>query len=370
MRTQHSTRSARGQTIVIVALAMVALVGMVGVVVDVGLQWADNRGAQNGTDATAHAGAVVIMRHLMAYPSSLLTDDDVQEAIDEMAATAGMVLEDAQYTDLDGEPNVGPVGGGGAIPSDARGVYVEGTRVHETLFARVVGITELTVQTDASAVTGPIEDPCPEGQPCALLPITVPNTQVTCDGQNKAIPTRDDWELGVEIIVPLCGREPGSVGWIDWSPPTGGVSELAAEICTPNPPEITLPNWFEVTATGNTNAGTVQDCLELWIDKVILIPLFDDTCRINPIEGNPCPVGEEARGQNSWYHFPTYASFYLTGVYIQGDHRATCDTGNGATSCLKGRFVDTSMTGTVGQWVPPDPENPPVSEFFAVQLVR
>lgn len=365
---RDTSRAERGQTLVIVAAGMVILVAMIGVVIDVGMQWAHNRTAQNGADAAAHAGAIVIMRHLTDTPQ---TDADVELAVDQMAAEGEIDLVSVEYTDYQGEPINVDVGSGGSIPTTAQGVRVVAERVHETLLARVVGVMELSARTEAAAVTGPVEDPCPEGQVCALLPVTVPNTQVTCDGQNKAISTADDWELGVELILPLCGNNPGSVGWIDWDPPGGGESELAAEICSPNPPEIALPDWFWVTAPGNTNGMPVQTCLEKWIGKTILIPLFDDTCKINPVEGNPCPVGEEASGQNSWYHFPTYAAFHLTGVYINGNHAATCDTGNGATSCLSGSFEDTSGTGTVGQYVPPDPSDPPViSEFFAVQLVR
>ena len=358
----------RGQTLIIVALAMVVLVAMVGVIIDVGFQWADNRGAQNGTDATAHAGAVVLMRHMSAGAASLLNDGDVAAAVDAMAAEVGIEIESAEYTDYLGQTTIGiNVGDGGAIPTGAQGVYVVASRTHETLLARVIGITELKATTDAAAVAGPREEPCAEGQNCALLPITFPNTQVTCDGQNKAVPTELEWPLGTELILPLCGMFPGGVGWIDWTPPAGGNQELAGEICNPDT-EITLPDWFFVTQTGNTNSGPVQTCLEQWLNKPILVPLFDDVCRLDPLEDNPCPVGQGPSGQQSWYHFPTYASFFLTGVYVQGNHAAECDTGNGATSCLHGMFIDTSGTGTVGQYIPPDDQT--VTEFFAVQLVR
>ena len=361
------TEGEPGQTLVIVAVGMVVILAMVGVVIDVGMQWAHNRTAQNGADATAHAGAVVIMRHL-AGADPTIDDDDVLAEVNAMAAAVGLTIESAEYTDWQGATIGVDVGDGGPIPTGAQGVYVIGTRVHETLLAKLVGISVLSVRTDATAITGPVEDPCPEGGACAFLPVTFPNTQVTCDGQNKAIPTDLDWELHEDLILPLCGNNPGAVGWIDWEPPNGGDAELAAEICTPTPPEINIPDWFEVTSTGNTNSGPVQTCFESWIGKTILVPLFDDTCRINPSEGNPCPPGEEPSGQNNWYHFPTFAAFYLTGVYIQGNHAAECDTGNGATSCITGSFEDTSGTGTVGQYVPPDPDD--ISQFFAVQLIR
>lgn len=368
MTSNRARQSHRGQTLVIVALGMAALIGMVGVVIDVGLQWGANRDTQNGSDASAHAGAVVIMKYLAG--DATLQDAHVDQAVTNMAAETGITLEAVHYTDYLGARVGVAVGSGGPIPAGAQGVEVIASETHDTFLAQIVGITQLTATTDAVAVTGPVEDPCSsEGAQCPLIPVTVPNTQVTCGGQNKSIITENDWDLGVDIVVPFCGNNPGSVGWIDWTPPAGGDSELAAEICNPDQ-SIALPDWFYVTATGNTNSDPVQTCFENWIDEVIYIPLFDDTCRINPAEGNPCPAGEEPSGQNNWYHFPSYASFYLTGVYIKGNQSATCDQGNGATSCITGRFVDTSGTGTVSQYLPPDPDSPPISEFFSVQLIR
>jgi hypothetical protein len=220
-------------------------------------------------------------------------------------------------------------------------------------------------------VGGPNTDPCPGSQSCALLPITFPTTVVTCDGQNKAVPTTDPWQENVEYIIPLCGHNPGSVGWIDWYPPAGGTDELADEICDPNPPPIDLPDWFEVTSTGNVNAADVEDCLNQYAGQRILMPMFDDTCREDPGEGNPC-TNPAATGQNQWYHFPAFAVFELAapkGAFINGDNSAVCEQGNnGATSCLKGRFIDAVSGGTVGVWDPNAPQG--LGSSFAVQLIR
>ena len=65
-----------------------------------------------------------------------------------------------------------------------------------------------------------------------------------------------------------------------------------------------------------------------------------------------------ATGSNQWYRFPSFASFLLCdpanpacgglhGSYTQGNNRPICDTGNGATGCLVGAFVDFISTGTV-----------------------
>jgi hypothetical protein len=364
---QDEQADPRGQTLVIVALGMVVLVGMVGLVVDVGLQWGANRGSQNGSDATAEAGAIVLMEYMLGATK---TDADVLLAVEDSAATNRIEVETAEYTDVLGNP-IGPeVGDGGGIPTGAQGVRVIGTRSQETFFARVLGIHELTVHTDAIAVAGPA-DPCPSGGPCALLPVTVPTTVVTCDGQNKSVATEDPWvsvgDGGGEYIIPLCGDNPGSVGWIDWSPTGGGASELAGQLCEPDPIGLDLPDWYWVTSAGNENSKSVDECFAKWIGQVIMIPLFQDTCRTDPGETDECTDPAPIGGVNQWYYFPQAAAINLTGVYINGSHADTCDTGNGATSCFTGSFVDAAITGEVGTW---DPDDESLSQFFAVQLIR
>ena len=256
-------------------------------------------------------------------------------------------------------------------PTGAQGVRVVGKRTHETVFARVVGVDTLDVFTDATAVSGPTE-PCPPGEGCNLLPVTVPVWVVTCDGQNMSVPSvpPEDWigpPDGPEYIIPLCGNNPGSVGWIDWENRGGGTAELAAELCDPDT-VINLPDWYNVTSAGNVNANDVQDCFDNWVGTTILFPMFEDTCRTDPGDvaecTDPAPIG----GVNQWYYFPRAAAFNLTGVYIQGNNSDVCDPsgGNGATTCMTGTFADTSIEGEVGEWTG-DPGS--LSQFFAVQLI-
>ena len=48
---------------------------------------------------------------------------------------------------------------------------------------------------------------------------------------------------------------------------------------------------------------------------------------------------------NQWYGFPKFASFHLERAHVNGNNKAACDTGNGATSCLIGVFNDSSPLG-------------------------
>lgn len=364
----------RGQVLVIVGVGMVALIAMVGLVIDVGFAWAANRDTQNGIDASSHAGAIVIVQH-MAGASPAKTDDDVYAAVTAAALENAVTLDSAQYTDWQGVPLSPAVvvgsAAGNAIPATAQGVQAVGSRIHTSLIGQIIGITQLQATADATTVGGPSADPCASTDTCAFIPITFPTTVVTCDGQNKAVPTTTQWANNTDYIIPLCGNNPGSLGWIDWYGPNGGTSELAAEICNPNPPPIDLPDWFEVTSTGNVNAQSVEDCLNKYVGQRILMPMFDDTCRENPGEGNPC-TNPAAAGQNLWYHFPSYAVFELRspkGAYINGNNSTVCDPagGSGATSCLIGRFIDGVAGGSVGKWDPTAPQGP--SLLFAIQLV-
>ena len=53
----------RGQALIVIALAAVALVGMVGLVVDGGRGFLDRRKAQNAADAAARGGASGAQHH-------------------------------------------------------------------------------------------------------------------------------------------------------------------------------------------------------------------------------------------------------------------------------------------------------------------
>jgi Flp pilus assembly protein TadG len=383
-------RRQRGQVLALFAFGALVLVGMVAFVVDGGNAWAQQRITQNGTDAASLAGTTVVARVL---GGEALTDSDVEDEVQATAAAMEIVVDDAQYTNIDGDPIGTTVGsiGSSRPPVDAAGVAVTAHRDFGTYFARALGMDQMTAVTHATAITG-------YGQPygTGVLPVTPPVNVVTCDGQNDPVFDLDPvtgqpywWSTNKLYRVPLCKNGPGNVGWIDWTPPSGGTNELAdAIIPPPYGPPIALPSWNFVTQTGNTNSGQVEDALRYWDGKHVLIPLFDSTCNTQPL-GNlvtDCPppnVG--GNGQNQWYHFPVIAVFKMCitgdtdssvppqtctdhGAYIQGNNRSVCDTGNGATSCLVGQFVNMITEGTVTGPLSGTPVGP--SRFVVVQLIK
>ena len=269
------------------------------------------------------------------------------------------------------------------------GVVVTGQKVVGAYVARAIGIPSFTVSTRATAVAGYLQGYCAadQGQYCAVLPITIPVNTVTCDGSNNVVPGSGPWPWNTVLTVPLCKGSPGNVGWLDWTPPGGGANELVCSIVNPNNPAIVLPSWQYVAATGNTNGGGsctdtgtgvsysgVENAVRKYDGQVVLIPQFDMTCRTknndpDPVSTKPtidtppnygCPNAPGGgNGQNIWYRMPSFAFFQLcdpgiadcsgrSGAYLQGNNSGVCDTGNGATSCLVGRFVDILSSGTVG----------------------
>jgi hypothetical protein len=275
---------------------------------------------------------------------------------------------------------VGPVAGVLVIAQKNVSAYV----------ARAIGVPSFTVTTRATAVAGYLQGYCAadQGQWCAVLPVTIPVNTVTCDGSNDVVPGSGPWPWNTVLTVPLCKSNPGNVGWLDWTPPGGGASELDCEIVNPNNPAIVLPSWQYVSQTGNTNGGGsctdavtginygggVEGALRKYNGQVVLIPQFDMTCRTkyndpDPISTKPtietppnygCPnTPGGGSGVNIWYRMPSFAFFQLCdpamagcngreGAYVKGNNAAECDTGNGSTSCLVGKFVDILSTGTVG----------------------
>jgi hypothetical protein len=400
-----------GQIIVLFALAVAAVLVMVAVIVDGGNLWSQQRIVQNGSDSSAEGGAVVLAERLAgaAAPGGGW-DAAIAAQVAANAAANGISVEAAYYTDICGIP-LTPLGAkatnpdgtenlaiaakvGSGFPTSSAttpdcpsltvgppaGVLVIGHKDVQTYLAGLAGFAQVGVTTRATAVSGYLQGYCDasQGEACAILPVTIPVNVATCAGNGDLVTTGDPWALGVVYKIPLCGNSPGNVGWLDWTPPNGGINETVCSILHPDNPAIDLPSWQFVTATGNSNGGggqchsSVEDAIRTYNGQVVLIPQFDRTCQRTPDQSQVsqppnygCPGGQ-GTGQELWYRFPSFAFLQLCspadsdcvaagatqGAYIQGNNRAECEVGgNGATSCLVGKFVKVLASGTVGPGV-------------------
>jgi len=389
---RHHRRRERGQILVIAAGGMAVLLVGVGLLVDGGAAFAGQRGAQNASDAAANAGALVLAQRLGGSTApSEGWDAEVARRVYDSAASNGLASYTAQYTDIAGVALGAPwtpVALGApwtpavpsrTIPSGAAGVQVRGTRDVGTVFVRVIGINSFATSADATAVAGILAG-VPAG---GVLPVTFPVAISSCDKTADLVPGTVDWSIvGLDkttpenmnmAIVPLCTTGPGSIGWLDL-----GDGNLADQISHPQNRAFDVPKWLQ-TQTGSVDA--MQTPLEAYIGKVVLIPLNDGTCKVEPLGTavSDCPHDQEGVGNNSWYHIPKFAAFKIWGVYLKNGHgidpKVDCNSApgvpyvnstNGSVACIKGWFVKYITTGPVipGDLNPADPSS------IGVQLIH
>jgi hypothetical protein len=380
------TRRDRGQIIVIMVGGIIAMFAMVGLIVDGGNAFANQRATQNGTDAGALAGATQLAQNLSAKGwTAVKSDADVAVAVGSSVAANGLAGWAGYYTDVNGDM-VDPSGnrenltskaakvGSGVIPpcldttrcasGHASGVRVLGNKTIGTFVAKLFGLNSIGIAADATARAGYVTHTCAAEAGCGVLPITFPNTMVSCDESGNAVQTNEPLVITdppTRYIIPLCKNGPGNVGWLDWTPTAGGTSELIDSWLSPNNPAIPLPSWQYIPATGNINSQGLEDAMKTYIGKAGLMLTFDSTCDVEPANATlgSCPddhVG--GTGSNQWYHVPALSAFRVEEVYVSGSN-PECDTGNGATACIIGTFENfvtqgvvaaggTTVTGAVG----------------------
>jgi len=348
------------------ALAVVAILTMLAVIIDGGNAFAQQRQTQNAADSAAEAGAVVLVQR-MAGVVPTRTDADVLAAVNSTAAANGIAPPTAVYTDIGGNPIGVTVGtaSGNVIPSAAAGVEVAGTKAFGTRVAGVIGLNTLSASARATAVAGVLQQTCSADAGCGVLPVTFPLQQDQCDDSGDQVSLGIDWTLssydpatgppptGIEYTIPLCKNGPGTVGWLDWLPPNGGTSQLVDSITTPDNPAISVPGWVG-SQSGNSNAKSVEDAINAYHYKVVLIPQFDGPCATTPTGPNLTDCSSTT-GSASYWHVPQFAGFMVDVAYINGANNPQCSAGtpvppfnsNGATGCIRGWFLEFIGAGNV-----------------------
>lgn len=367
---KQNTRSRQsGQVLVLVVGGMIALIAGTGFVVDAGFAFSEQRATQNSADSASKAGAVVLARKAAA--TSTLTGAQWDEAVRNAVLNAALVnkttVREMRYTDWQGAVLPGdPAVGAGEVPDAAAGVRVVTRKQPSTYLIRVIGINSWDIRQEATAVSGPTSACVETVGSCVLLPVTFPVTVYKCALGNTSVPLEQAWAFGQEIILPLCGGNPGSVGWIDWTPPGGGADELVESVKSPPAVSVPLPSWKYITETGGISSKPLEDALNAYIGQTVQVPFFDATCNSEPVGSDVSGCAAAGgTGVNQWYHIPKILSFKLTKAYTNGNNEAIC--GDHAQQCLVGSFVSFITQGTVSA---PCVGTCPFGTTFAVQLIK
>jgi Flp pilus assembly protein TadG len=358
LRPEH--RREHGQIIVLFALGLVALVAGVGLIVDGGNAYAQQRAVQNGSDAGANAGSVVLAQRLGGVTK---TDADVAAAI---TSNAGLnsITSTAYYTNVSGQPidasgnattaALAAQVGNGNIPLNAQGVHVGGNRTFGTTFAKVVGLNSFKASAEAIAVTGRLEG----GH---FLPFIFPTNITDCSGNGNLGLPQNQWPVsqpgtppnhpqGTEFIVPLCKTGSGSFMILDFD---GSPNDCVSDVT--NPPAIqwdTFPVWVN-TDNGNNCANPMVAAVNALQGQIVLIPICDASLP---------PGCNTSGGSNGQYHVSGVVAFYIDYMDDSNNkNNSKCQShtnpdgqvlqtiaGNGSSSCIAGWFVHFITTGPVG----------------------
>jgi hypothetical protein len=160
----------KGQTAILLALAMIGLLAMAGLALDGGMLYWNQRRAQNGADAAVIAGVTALAEHtLLDAGCGATSEDDILDMVYEYAginevpdADDGnvevfyLVENDSGDRVLLTHPGgaVWEVGDTGTIPcvEGPIGLQVKASFPQRTFLAGIIGIAETNVTVDASAI--------------------------------------------------------------------------------------------------------------------------------------------------------------------------------------------------------------------------
>ncbi len=198
-----------GQSIVLVAVAMVALVIFVAVTVDMSNAYHYRRVAQNAADAAALAGAAELGRQINNKKPSdsaiKATMNDFAE-LNEIEDTNGTLADDENTNVegfyLDGKHDVIGEVGSGSVPAKAVGIRAITHIVAPTFFGGIVGFDGYPVQARAAVLH---EVACTGGW--CMLPIAVHDT-----GFLESVDAAED-----QCFNMWDGAGNGNFGWLNWS---------------------------------------------------------------------------------------------------------------------------------------------------------
>lgn len=279
-----------GQSIVLVAVSMIAMLAMSGLVLDGGFLLVHRRRMQNAADAATLAGS----REL-----ALGSDDaTILSRIQEYAITRnGADSVNALY-----EPG-GETIGQGSVPGTATGVRVETQFQYQTFFARIVGQNTLTASGVAEAQLGALQS---TGN---LLPMV---THCDAEEMGEEGECPEDAFL-LDKTYQLWGTKtgPGGFGWLDWDGPPVGTPELADNIRHPENSGTWQIGDFVRSGPGVKDSEPVRSALDEWLarpedQRHVTIIVYDYT---------------QGGGANLKYHIVGFAEFVLAGYDFQGSNK-------------------------------------------------
>lgn len=347
----------RGQAVVIMAVGLIALLGVAAIAVDISFSYWQRRQMQNAADAAALAGARALSLH-QSDPDVHLTNADIYNAMYEYAARNNARSLYAWYIDANGDrmeqifrddtnpaPPMPPVGVQVGVMAVAR-------TDHQTFFGRIFGVGRLPAEGESRAMWA-----------CArhaknLAPIAVRQ------GTFEVGDLKTFWE-----VIP--DGEYIDHGWVSFY--------CGNYPCKPDP--VMLNAWVQETYPGMVILpvafGGMPNSPGRWVDeqwvvgnyspittgRVLVLPVFDYVWHYKRNLDEPeqfqgaIPIYTDVPEYNDTYlfHIVTFAAFDVYQVRVVGSNRA-----------LDGKFIGYVANG---DWADPSWEDELCDGVNIVKLI-
>lgn len=323
-----SLRSAHreaGQMLVLFAGALVAIILVVGLVIDGGYAFAQRRNTQNAADFAALAGARIVAEWVTGDTTNG-TDANVKAAITAAIAANGAApltfgaAGSPQYVDSNGNivPSAGSAAsyvGNGTIPTGTAGVKVGASRNWRPFFLGIVGVSSWSASANATA-RGGYATGSPGGNVFpAGISLSFFQTYPFCSGPVSTDPTSPCYP---QNLTPGNLNVPGGFGWLKFGCNGYGLGQVPpANIggCQDNIPFLQT----EIGPPANSFGCCTKVGLPGSLDLIGSLPgnkvSADCSYYINNGITVTVPVWDYAggTGSNAYYHIVGYAGFQITG---------------------------------------------------------
>ena len=157
MNSLHCQR-AKGQALVLVAMAFVLLVACLGLALDGANAFGQRRRVRNAADAASLAAARVLIAIKTDGRTGQVIDDTIREFLvtDHSIDPTHSTWQASYVTRDDPDTILAPVDDTLAPPSDAGGVRIDLSFTFDTLFMSVLGQNTLTVGATSTSTYGPL----------------------------------------------------------------------------------------------------------------------------------------------------------------------------------------------------------------------
>jgi Flp pilus assembly protein TadG len=295
-------RASRGQILIMFAVMLTAMIGAVGLSVDLGIAFSQKRTMQSAADAGAYAGTRIVAKSRSGAPLSAWSD--VQAVVAKNTMRIGAISSiDCQYV-TDSGSKLGPCTA--TVPSNATGVEVVVQENHPTFFIRVIPGAANSVSTSALARANVKKLGSPTDGP--YLPCTRGTKLLSGGTMDLLIKVNGNWVINPQAInqtfiihgpqIEKCNAK------------ASRYKGLADTVLNKN---LTVPNWFyytEGTAAGSVGADVdgPDGCKanQEAVNCVVFLPL---------VINDPPEVGN-----NKQLWTVAFAPFYITSNGSGNEH--------------------------------------------------